>query len=71
MSKICILMIKFYRKYLHDIFFRGSNCIYEPTCSVYAIQAFEKYGFLKGMYLSVKRVLRCNSFHEGGYDPLI
>ncbi len=47
-----------------------STCIYMPTCSQYAIEALEKYGALKGMYLSVKRVLRCHPFAKGGYDPV-
>lgn len=71
MSKVCIWLIQIYQKYLHDIFCSGSHCIYTPTCSEYAKKAFKKYGFFKGFYLSIKRVLRCNSFHDGGYDPLI
>ena len=45
-------------------------CIYEPTCSVYAIQAIEKYGAFKGGFMAIKRILRCHPFHEGGYDPV-
>ena len=48
----------------------GVHCKYEPTCSEYAMQAIEKYGFLKGCFLSIKRILRCNPFSKGGYDPL-
>ena len=47
-----------------------STCRYNPTCSTYFIQALEKYGVIKGSYLGIKRILRCNPWHEGGYDPL-
>ena len=47
-----------------------SACRYTPTCSTYALEAFEKYGFLKGFYYSSKRVLSCNPFGGSGYDPV-
>ncbi len=68
-KKILILMIKFYRKFISPLK-RTSSCIYTPTCSLYALEALEKYGVLKGTYLSVRRVLRCHPFHKGGYDPV-
>ena len=46
------------------------KCRYIPTCSEYFIQAVEKYGPFRGSWLGMKRILRCNPFHEGGYDPL-
>jgi hypothetical protein len=46
-------------------------CRFHPTCSEYSKEALLKYGLLKGMFLSVKRILRCNQFFHGGYDPLI
>ena len=66
-----ICLIKFYKKHL-SIFFEkvGVKCKFYPTCSEYSIQAFEKYGFLKAMFLSIKRILKCNPFSKGGYDPL-
>lgn len=45
-------------------------CKYRPTCSQYAIQAIEKYGPLKGCLLAIWRILRCNPFSRGGYDPV-
>lgn len=45
-------------------------CRFVPTCSEYAYEAIEKYGVLKGGFLSVKRLIRCNPFSKGGYDPL-
>jgi len=68
MKKIMMAFIRFYQKNISP--FLGSNCRYLPTCSDYALQAFEKYGFFKGFYLSTKRVLKCNPFFKGGYDPL-
>ncbi len=69
MKKICISLIKFYRKYISPL--KGhSTCIFYPTCSEYAIQAYEKYGFFKGTLLTVWRVLRCNPWGKGGYDPV-
>ena len=46
------------------------SCRFYPTCSQYAIEALYKYGFLKGSSLSLKRILKCNPFHEGGFDPV-
>lgn len=68
-KKIIIFMIKAYRKYISPLK-RTPSCIYTPTCSLYAIEALEKYGALKGTYLAVRRVLRCHPFHKGGYDPV-
>lgn len=71
MSQIMINIIKFYKKHI-SIFLEknGVKCKFYPTCSEYAIQSLEKYGFLKGMFLAIKRFLKCNPFSKGGYDPL-
>ncbi len=69
MKRIFIGTIKIYRKYISPLK-RNSSCIYTPTCSSYAIEALEKYGAIKGMYLAVRRILRCHPFHKGGYDPV-
>ena len=71
MKKLLINIIKFYQKHI-SIFFEknGVKCKFYPTCSEYAIQAIEKYGAIKGLFLSVKRIIRCNPFSKGGYDPL-
>ena len=49
---------------------KGPTCRFYPTCSQYSIEAFKKYGFVKGMYLTIRRILKCHPFHPGGYDPL-
>ena len=71
MSKFVVMCIKFYKKNI-SIFFEknGVKCKFYPTCSEYSLQAFEKYGFLKGIFLSLKRIIKCNPFNKGGYDPL-
>ena len=68
MKHILIFLIKIYRKYISPLL--GPNCRFVPTCSEYALEAVEKYGFFKGGYLSIKRILKCHPFHPGGYDPL-
>ena len=69
MKKIFIRLIKFYQKYLSPLKGRAT-CIYTPTCSQYAIEALEKYGLINGGGLAVWRILRCNPFAKGGYDPV-
>jgi len=48
----------------------GNNCKFYPTCSEYTKQAIEKYGAFKGVFYGVKRIIKCNPFSKGGYDPL-
>lgn len=60
--------IKFYRKFISPIF--PPACRFYPTCSTYALQALDKYGPVKGLYLALKRICKCHPFHPGGYDPL-
>ena len=67
--KILIAPIRFYQKYLSGLK-KYSHCKYYPTCSQYAIEAIEKYGPLKGLGLAIWRILRCNPFSKGGYDPV-
>ncbi|MCR5205937.1 MAG: membrane protein insertion efficiency factor YidD [Lachnospiraceae bacterium] len=69
MKYIFIGLIKFYRKFLSPLK-RKPSCIYIPTCSQYALEAFEKYGAFKGLRLAVKRILRCHPLSKGGYDPV-
>jgi len=69
MKKICISMIRFYQKNISPLK-KHSSCKYVPTCSQYAIMAYEKYGFFKATGLTIWRILRCNPFSKGGYDPL-
>ncbi len=68
MKSILILLIKFYRKFISPLL--GSNCRFQPTCSQYSLSAIEKYGAIKGVKLSFKRIIKCHPFHPGGFDPL-
>lgn len=68
LKKIALLLIKFYRKFISPM--TRPSCIYIPTCSQYALEAIEKYGFFKGGFMSVKRILRCHPFAKGGFDPV-
>ena len=68
MKKILIMLINFYQKEISP--WLGPRCKYEPTCSEYTKQAIEKYGAIKGTIIGIKRILRCNPFSKGGYDPL-
>lgn len=68
MSKILIFFIHLYRKYISPL--KQPSCRFYPTCSKYSLSAYKKYGFIKGTYLSLKRILKCHPFHPGGYDPL-
>ena len=71
MKKIMIELIKLYKKFISPIFqYRGVHCKYYPTCSEYTKQAIEKYGPVKGSFIGLKRIIKCNPFSKGGYDPL-
>lgn len=68
MKKLFLLLISFYQKFISQIM--PGKCRFIPTCSVYFTQALNKYGFYKGTFLGIKRILKCHPFHQGGYDPL-
>lgn len=68
MKKILISLIKFYRKNISPMTL--PKCKYVPTCSQYAIDAIEKYGAIRGGLMALWRILRCNPFSKGGYDPV-
>ncbi|SDX29465.1 hypothetical protein SAMN05660923_02043 [Tepidimicrobium xylanilyticum] len=70
MAKMAILLIKFYQRFISRYILVGRHCRFYPTCSEYSLMAYKKYGFIKGTYLSIMRILRCNPFNKGGYDPL-
>jgi putative membrane protein insertion efficiency factor len=68
LQRTLIAAIKGYKQVLSPLL--PSACRYAPTCSEYAIQAIEKYGFMRGLLLAFKRIFRCHPFHPGGYDPV-
>ncbi len=67
MKKIALFLIAIYQEISKHT---PKCCRFYPTCSEYTKQAIMKYGVLKGSWLGFKRILRCNPFNEGGYDPL-
>ena len=71
MKKICIYLIEWYQKNISSFLEnRNIRCKYYPSCSEYMMQAIKKYGCIKGVYLGIKRLLKCHPFAKGGYDPL-
>ncbi len=68
MKRILIWMIRFYQRNISPM--SGSKCKYYPTCSQYGLEAIEKYGALRGGLMAAWRILRCNPFSKGGYDPV-
>ena len=67
MKKVFIFFIRIYQKIPGDW---HNKCRYTPTCSNYAIEAIDTYGVFRGVYLSIKRILRCNPWGGYGYDPV-
>ena len=61
-------LVRFYQLTFSSLV--GSCCRFQPTCSEYARQAIQKYGILKGGWLTIKRLLRCHPWAKGGYDPV-
>ena len=68
MKRVLISMIRGYQRHISPAF--PPCCRFIPTCSQYAVEAIEKYGALKGGWLALKRILRCNPLFHGGYDPV-
>ena len=66
--RIAVMPITVYQRVISPAFPR--RCKYEPTCSAYAVQAIREYGILRGLVLAGWRLLRCNPFSHGGYDPV-
>jgi putative membrane protein insertion efficiency factor len=68
MRIVLISLIKLYKLLLSP--FLGQNCRFHPGCANYTIEAIETHGAIKGMYLGVKRIMKCHPLHQGGYDPV-
>ncbi len=67
-KRLLLSLIQVYRKGVSP--YTPPCCRYIPTCSQYAIQAIEKYGAARGLWMAIKRIVRCNPLHRGGYDPV-
>lgn len=68
MRKLFIGLIQIYRRFVSPML--PPTCRYEPSCSLYTVQAIEKYGVLRGLFMGTLRVLRCHPFARGGFDPV-
>ncbi|MBR4017535.1 MAG: membrane protein insertion efficiency factor YidD [Oscillospiraceae bacterium] len=69
MKRLLLKMIGFYQRNISP--YRAACCRFTPTCSAYAMEAIHKYGALKGGFMAMKRILRCNPFYKGDpYDPV-
>ncbi|MCF6095097.1 membrane protein insertion efficiency factor YidD [Microaerobacter geothermalis] len=68
MKRIFIFIIQFYRKVISPL--KPPTCRFYPTCSMYALQAVNKYGPWRGGWMTMKRIAKCHPFHPGGIDPL-
>jgi putative membrane protein insertion efficiency factor len=65
---VALFLLRFYKRFISPLL--PPMCRFEPTCSVYTMQAVEKYGVLKGVWLGTRRLLRCHPFNPGGWDPV-
>ena len=68
MKKLLIFLIKMYQRYISPL--KTTKCPYYPTCSAYGLEAIQKHGAIKGSVLAAWRIVRCNPFSKGGYDPV-
>ena len=68
MKRLLLAVIRFYQRSISSHL--GPSCRFIPTCSQYAYEAISRYGVIKGSFMAIARILRCNPFHPGGYDPV-
>jgi|TARA_X000000950_G_scaffold188268_1_gene227644 putative membrane protein insertion efficiency factor len=68
LAAVLLLLLAIYRRLISPLL--GPRCRYVPTCSSYAVEAVQRHGALRGSWLTLKRLLRCHPFAEGGYDPV-
>lgn len=68
MKLLLLALIQFYRRWISPL--TPASCRFYPTCSQYGLEAIDRFGPLKGSWLTLCRILRCHPFHPGGYDPV-
>lgn len=66
-QKLILAFIIFYQRFVSPL--TAPACRFYPSCSEYALQAIKRYGLWRGLWLSLRRILKCHPFHPGGYDP--
>ena len=68
MKPVFLFLIRLYRRYLSPLF--PPTCRFVPTCSAYALEAFQTKSTLRALWMTAVRILKCHPFHPGGYDPV-
>jgi putative membrane protein insertion efficiency factor len=68
MRPVLLALLRGYKRFLSPLL--PPACRFEPTCSIYMMQAIEKYGALRGLWLGIRRLSRCHVFNPGGWDPV-
>lgn len=68
MKQVVISLIRGYQRFISPLL--ASNCRFQPTCSQYTLEAVDRYGVFKGLWLGARRISRCHPFNPGGYDPV-
>lgn len=68
LTRVIVAILDFYKRAISP--WLPPACRFEPTCSIYAREAIERHGFVRGMGLALRRLLRCHPFHAGGFDPV-
>ena len=68
MRRLALLLLRFYKRMISPLL--PPMCRFEPSCSVYTMEAVEKYGTVRGVWLGVRRLARCHPFNPGGWDPV-
>ncbi|TGA98653.1 membrane protein insertion efficiency factor YidD [Sporolactobacillus shoreae] len=68
MKYLFIFLIRLYQKFISPL--TPPSCRFYPTCSQYAVEAFERFGVFRGGWLTIMRLLKCQPFHQGGFDPV-
>ncbi len=67
-KRLVVNIIVFYQRFISPL--TGPSCRFFPSCSSYTLQAIDKHGLVKGLFLSLRRISRCHPWHPGGYDPV-
>lgn len=68
MQRFAILLLRFYKRFLSPLL--PPMCRFEPTCSIYAMEAIERHGVIRGSWLALRRLVRCHPLNPGGWDPV-
>lgn len=68
MKRFMLMLLYIYQNFISPL--KGPSCRFYPSCSEYSRQSYVKYGFIKGTYLTIRRVARCHPWHPGGFDPV-